>query len=264
MDRGWELAPGVTVSAAAGTPEAAAMDAVFASFTAPPAGRRLATRPTARGLRLELDGVPLATVAPEALAPALEGAFVGWVVRARRDSAAFHAGCVSWGERAVLLVGDKGSGKSTLAAHLGASASYHGDEVALVRFADGDVTPFPKAATIKEGAFGCFAPGHTWRDPVRGPVRYVAPPGPATRHARLRPVALVFPRWTAGHVDASVDPVAPEAAALELVRQTFGGPGRHPRTLEVIAGLAALPAYELTYATLDAAASAVAALARAS
>ena len=242
------------------------MDAVFSRFAAADAapgarpGRRLATRSAGERLRVELDGVPLCTVTADALAPALEGALVGWVVRARGDAAAFHAGCVSWGDRAVLLIGDKGSGKSTLAAHLGGCARYHGDEVALVRFSDGTAAPFAKAATIKEGAFGCFPPGHTWRDPIRGPVRYVSPPAAAADPA-MRPVALVFPHWTADHPDAAVDAVPAETAALELVRQTFGGLGRDPRTLDVIAGLAGLPAYELTYSTLDAATAAVAALA---
>jgi len=253
------------------------MDAVFAAFAAPPASDALllTTRPAgpaaaAGGLLVALDGVPLFTAAADALAPALEGSMLGLAVRSRRDAAAFHAACVAWAGRAVLFLGDKGSGKSTLAAHLGQpgrgtqpaadAAAYLGDEVTFVRFSDTAVVPFAKAATVKAGAFACFAETVTWRDPIRGPVRYVAaataPPVAAT------PALLVFPRWDADRAgeDAEIVPVRPEDVALELVRQSFGGLGRAPRTLEIVARLATLPAYLIGYGSLDAASRAVARL----
>jgi hypothetical protein len=263
----------VTVWAASGSPVAHAMDEVFAELATPAergapeggAGFELTMTDGAGGAhRLALGGVPLSTVADDALAPALEGALVGWAVRARRDAAAFHAACVSWEGRAVLLVGAKGSGKSTLAGHLATASDgvYHGDEITFVRFSDGVIEPFAKAATIKTGSFACFGPRTTWMDPVRGPVRYIAPTrrGPA---APVRPVAIVLPRYVADHAGATADPVSAEIAALELVSQTFGGLDRDPRTLELVVALASLPVIELTYSQLPDAAAAVAALARA-
>jgi hypothetical protein len=265
MSRAWELGPGVMVWAASESPVAHAMDEVFAELAAPAPrdGLRLTTRERPGGaLRLELGGVPLSTVAVDGLAPALEGALVGWAVRARPGAAAFHAACVSWGGRAVLLVGAKGSGKSTLAGHLATASSgvYHGDEITFVRFSDSIIEPFAKAATIKTGSFGLFGPRPTWRDPVRGPVRYIAPTGSRASGA-VRPAAIVLPRYTPGHAGATAEPVSAEVAALELVSQTFGGLERDPRTLELIARLAALPVVELSYSELPAAAAAVAALA---
>jgi hypothetical protein len=268
VNRAWDLGPGVTVWAASGSPVAHAMDEVFAELAAPAAragtGHALTTTDGGRGAhRLALDGVPLSTVADDALAPALEGALVGWAVRSRRDAVAFHAACVSWHGRAVLLVGAKGSGKSTLAGHLATAGSgdYHGDEITFVRFSDGSIEPFAKAATIKTGSFACFGPRPTWMDPVRGPVRYIAPaPRPAPA-GPVRPVAIVLPRYRADHAGATAEPVPAEIAALELVSQTFGGLDRDPRTLERVVALASLPVVELTYSQLPDAAAAVAALA---
>jgi hypothetical protein len=257
--RSWQLAPGVSVTAETSTPEARAMDVVFGRFAAPGDGARLTTEPLHGKVRVILDGVPLFTAAVDALAPVLEGALIGWAVRSQRDAAAFHAGCVAWGERAVLLVGDKGRGKSTLAAALGATASYLGDEVAFVRFSDGTMIPFPKAATLKQGSFDCFPARETWHDPVRGPVRYVMPDG-EPGDAAISPALVVFPRWTAEASGATVELLDPERTALGLVRQTFGGLSRDARTLEVVTRLARLPAYTITYSTLDDATAAVAGL----
>jgi hypothetical protein len=165
----------------------------------------------------------------------------------------------------VLLVGAKGSGKSTLAGHLAtavAGCRYHGDEVTFVRFSDGLIDPFAKAATIKHGSFACFAATTTWHDPVRGPVRYIAPaPAALAAGPAVTPAAIVFPRWTAGHPGASAEPVAADRAVLELIGQTFGGLGREPRTLAVVVQLASLPVFTLRYGDLAAAADAVAAIA---
>ena len=256
MDRAWQLAPGVVVRAGGGSPEAGALAAIFPAFEVAEAdgARRLTTHVVHGGaLRVSLDGLALFTVADDELAPALEAAFVGWVARTRAGAVPLHASAIAWAGRAVLFLGDKGSGKSTMAAQLGATLPYLGDEIAFVRIADTVLEPFPKAATIKHGAFaavGAAAGPRTWRDPLRGPVRYLAPA--VTSRAELPVGALVWPRWSDAEARALAAELAPLAAAdvaVRLIHQSFGGLERDPRTLDTVAALAGRPAFELTFAT---------------
>ncbi len=254
--RGWELAPEVRVHARASTPEADALAAVFGAFETPPspAAFAISTEPVGDRLRVSWRGLALFTCAPAELAPALEASLMGWVARTRAGTLPLHAGAVRWGDRALLLIGDKGSGKSTLAAQLGAVTDYLGDEIAFVGH-DLVVDPFPKAATIKEGAFGVLPPARIWRDPVRGAVAYHTPRC-VSRVAR--PIGpLVWPSFSPGLGKASLEVIAPAEAALRLVRGAFGGLGRTPRTIEVVARLAVLPAFTLEFPGVDAARTAL-------
>jgi hypothetical protein len=250
MDRAWQLAPGVAVRTSAGTPEAEALAAVFPAFEIADAtgAPRLSTRVVGDGaLRVSLDGLALFTARPDELAPALEAAMVGWMVRTRAGVVPLHASAVRWADTAVLFLGDKGSGKSTLAAQLGVTLPYLGDEVALVRIDDLVLVPFPKAATIKAGAFGVMPAARDWRDPLRGPVRYHAPA--ATSRAEARVGALVWPRWSATAA-RELTPLEPAETAVRLIHQSFGGLERDPRTLDTVVALAALPAYDLAYSSV--------------
>jgi hypothetical protein len=251
MERAWQLAPGVAVRTAVGSVEADALAEVFPAFEVAEvvAGARLATEALGDGaLRVSLDGLALFTAADDELAPALEAALLGWVVRTRGGVVPLHASAVAVGARAVLFLGDKGSGKSTLAAQLGAAWPYLGDEVAFVRITDNVLEPFPKAATIKAGAFAVMPASRDWRDPVRGPVRYHAPA--LSSRAELPIGALVWPQWSApspAALSPELAPLAPDEMAVRLIRQSFGGLERDPRTLDTIAALAALPGFELRY-----------------
>lgn len=234
------------------------MDAVFGAFAAPagPGGRALTTRDDGERLLVQLDGVPLFRVMPDALAPALEASLLGWVVRTRPDVLPLHAAAIGWGPGAVLLVGDKGSGKSTLSALLGVTHDYLGDEAALIDHDTLALVPLPKAATIKRGAFGVIAAARTWLDPIRGPVRYHLPPRPS--HAARPVAALVWTSYAADADGAVIDPITPREAALALVQASFGGLAREPRTLATVARLAALPAFAMTFADASAARAALA------
>lgn len=261
MDRAWQLAPGVVVRASRGSPEAGALAEVFPAFEVEVANGapRLATRVLDGGaLRVSLDAQALFTVADEALGPALEAALIGWVVRSRAGVVPLHASAVAWAGRAILFLGDKGSGKSTLAAQLGAALAYLGDEISFVRIPDLVLEPFPKAATIKHGAFAVIpaSPGaRAWRDPLRGPVRYHAPA--VTSRAELPAGALVWPQWSAEAAAAAMTPLAREEVAVRLIHQSFGGLERDPRTLDAIVELSTRPAFELSYATAAAARAAL-------
>lgn len=273
MDRAWHFAPGVAVRTAGGSPEAAALAAVFSAFEVADATgtRSLSTfEVNERSLRVSLDGFPLFTVPRDALAPALEAAVLGWVVRTRGGVVPLHAAAIRWAGKAVLFLGDKGSGKSTLAAQLGGQLAYLGDEVAFVRIPDVEpaqpawrqpstsedlvLVPFPKAATIKEGAFAAMAAATgdaTWADPLRGPVRYATPA--VTSRDELEVAAVVWPHWSEDASPAEVARLEPAEVAVRLIHQSFGGLERDPRTLDTLVALAGRPAFDLHHAHVSAA-----------
>ncbi len=234
------------------------MDAVFGAFAAPPGpgGRALVARDDGDRLQVCLDGMLLFRARPDALAPALEASVLGWIVRTRPDAVPLHAAAIGWRDGAVVLVGDKGSGKSTLSALLGGAHDYLGDEVALIDHATLALTPLPKAATIKRGAFDLVAASRTWVDPIRGPVRYHLPPRPSRAPRSIS--ALVWTSYAADVDGAVITPVAPGQAALALVEASFGGLGRTPEAITTIARLAAGPAFALAFADVASARAALA------
>lgn len=277
FERRWLLGPDTVVVVGVGSPLAAAVDTVFGDLALraeegrPKVARTvlLEIMPVERGsLLLLANGFPIVRVgAVSELAPVLEGVLVGHAVRTRRNQAAFHAASVGIGGRGVMLLGSKGSGKSTLALWLAEDgASYFGDELAFIRFEDGLLEPFPKAATIKEGAFEIFRREVTHRDPIRGPVRYFRPQTAVLRarggvsielivlpryrfsaNGRARRFACGQPDGAGGH-ELRVTPIDSADLALELVRQSFGGMERDPRTIALVGSLAGLPAYLIDYA----------------
>jgi hypothetical protein len=268
--RWWRLGPQTLIRAASDDPISSAIDAVFGGLCLAPGSSdlerarglgldrdalELACRPDARdGWMIFAGGMPTARVRTRAeLAPMVEGALIGHAVRSRDDCAALHAAAVVIGERAALLLGEKGSGKSTLSVSLSLSgARFLGDEVAFIDFDDEALAPLPKAATIKAGAFSILReycerlPIHA--DPVRGPLRYLTPPGALRGAARFEVAALVLPRWNADAERPVVTTVRAESIALELVRQSFGGLERDARTLALVASLASRPAFAVEFA----------------
>jgi hypothetical protein len=199
--------------------------------------------------RIFANNMPIVRVSDESkLAPALEGMLVGYAVRSREDCAVFHAASIAIQGRAILLCGGKGSGKSTLSLALSmAGAKYLGDELAFVRFEDRRIEAFPKAVTLKSGSFALFGEQATHDDPVRGPIRYVRPKDTALIGEPFSPELLVFPRYDARVRDIWVTDLRSHEVAFELVRQCFGGLGRDPRTMELVAKLSSVRALGLRY-----------------
>jgi hypothetical protein len=245
----------VAIRARADTLVADALDVVFGAFEDAPSAFAIASESIGDRLRASWRGLKLFTCRPDELAPALEASLLGWVARTRADALPLHAAAVRWGERALLLLGDKGSGKSTLAAQLGEVTDYLGDEIAFVDYDELVVDPFPKAATIKEGAFPVLSPARIWRDPIRGAVAYHTPRQLSRRARPIGPVVWAsFGRSSRG---ATLEAVSPADAALRLVRGTFGGLGRDPRAIRAVGRLAAMPAFTLSFSDADAARAAL-------
>jgi hypothetical protein len=262
----WRLGPELAVQAPAGSLLTQAINEVFGLFAAPgylEEERRIAldVRGGDRGaLRLYVDRAPVMRVpSEEALAPALEAMLVGLAVRSRRSCAALHASSVELDGKGVMMLAEKGSGKSTLSYQLTLDgATYLGDEIAFVRFLDRRLEAFPKSVTIKRGAFDLFPRSRVHTDPIRGPVRYLRPQNvPADAEYSTNIDLLILPRWTEQADAVHLVELSPGETALELVRQSFGGLDRDPRTIALIAQLARVPAFRMIYADTAAASMAI-------
>ena len=240
---------------------------------------RLSARPNNETWDVAINGVPIAVACREVeMAPLLEVALTDVAVRMRCDRIAFHAGAVAFAGQTVLFIANKGSGKSTLSAWLGDhQATYCGDEVVFVHLENRQLEPFPKAATLKHGSFFLFAKSPTYEDPIRGELRYHLPkewasPELSASHvaqdcanSNVRdsleslapPTLLVFPRYDRKAENPAITELSPEATALALVQQTFGGLERDPRIMDCLVDLAEIPSFEIAYSSTEGAAAAI-------
>lgn len=263
--RTWQLGPGFFISAPDGTPLSAAADLVFGRMLTaqpPPEGAlcvHLDARRAGAGWQLYADSVPIVRACSDNnLPPVVEGTMVACAARTRSDCVAFHAGCVEIAGRGVLLLGEKGSGKSTLTLALAFQGGrYLGDEVVFVRLDDRRIEAFPKAAALKEESFALFGEAPTWYSPLRGALRYYQPPDTAPLfHSIPKADLIVVPRYRPSG-ELSVTELARHETALMLVQQCFGGLGRNPQALDIIAGLSKTPAHLIEYPSAQDAVTAV-------
>ncbi len=89
--------------------------------------------------------------------PTVERAINQYVAAQLDDQLLLHAAAASWGDRAVVLPAAAGAGKTTLAAGLvRRGCGYLTDELVILDPRTGDIEPFPKALSLKEGSFGLF------------------------------------------------------------------------------------------------------------
>lgn len=111
----------------------------------------------------------------------------------RRDLLFLHSGVISWGEKAILLVGDSGIGKSTTCwalSHLG--AQYLSDEFAPIDLDDVAVLPYQRAIGLKrEPPPGFPLPSDVLRTPTSLHLSLARLPG-SVRRAPAPVGALVF------------------------------------------------------------------------
>jgi len=116
-----------------------------------------------------------------------------------------HAATVEKDGRALIMTGESGAGKSTLAALLGERGwRLMGDEFALLDMATGQLMPFPRAVSLKNGAIrvmeaevdaGRFGP--RLEGTPKGTIRHLRPN--ETALARMGegavPALILFPRF---------------------------------------------------------------------
>ncbi|GLV21607.1 HPr kinase [Sphingobium sp. TomMM35A] len=145
---------------------------------------------------------------------------LGW-----RRHLLLHASSVEKGGRALVMTGESGSGKSTLAAQLGERGwRLMGDEFALLDFVTGELLPFPRLVSLKNGAIDVIAAevsadrmGPLLGNTAKGDIRHLVPRADAVARMRegARPALLLFPRF--GHA-VDVRPVGQGEVFMRLTQ----------------------------------------------
>ena len=127
---------------------------------------------------------------------------LGW-----RRHLLLHASSVEKDGKALIMTGLSGSGKSTLSAMLAERGwRFMGDEFALLCLDSGQICPFPRLISLKNGAIGemhsVAAPtrfGPEMKATPKGDIRHLVPPESAIERMDepAKPALLLFPRF--GH-----------------------------------------------------------------
>jgi HprK-related kinase A len=170
----------------------------------------------------------LADAAPMALEHGLLAAEMGMNLQMAlgwRRHLLLHASCVEKDGRALVMTGESGSGKSTLAAQLGERGwRFMGDEFALLDLTLGQVLPFPRLVSLKNGAIAVMQGeaeesrfGPLLAATPKGDIRHLRPRDEdiARMDAGATPALLLFPRF--GHVPA-IRPVGDGEAFMRLTQ----------------------------------------------
>ena len=176
-----------------------------------------------------------------------------------------HAASVEREGRALILTGESGAGKSTLAALLGELGwRLMGDEFALLDVESGELHPFPRAISLKNGAIAVM---RQVAGPERfGPVLEGTPKG-TIRHLKPRreaiermtepacPALILFPRF--GH-ERALRPVGPAEVFVRLTQASTNYVALASRGFDSLSNLVArCPAVALDYPDTETAISLV-------
>jgi HprK-related kinase A len=150
----------------------------------------------------------LPDAAPLSLAHGLLAAEMGMNLQmalGQKNYLLLHAATVEKDGRGLVMTGESGAGKSTLAALLGERGwRLMGDEFALLDMASGDLMPFPRAVSLKNGAIGVMEAevpaerfGPRLENTPKGAIRHMRPNGTALSRMGegARPALILFPRF---------------------------------------------------------------------
>jgi HprK-related kinase A len=150
----------------------------------------------------------LPDAAPLSLAHGLLAAEMGMNLQmalGQKSYLLLHAATVEKDGRAIVMTGESGAGKSTLAALLGERGwRLMGDEFALLDMASGDLLPFPRAISLKNGAIGVMEAevdagrfGPRLAGTPKGDIRHLRPNAEAIRRMGegAKPALILFPRF---------------------------------------------------------------------
>ena len=103
--------------------------------------------------QLICDESNVAVCKADELLPAIKAWATEQIVTQARPEIMFHAACMEWRGRTLLISGAPGAGKTTLALQLGAKGfGYGGDDITLIS-PDGLARGIPFAPTVKSGAW---------------------------------------------------------------------------------------------------------------
>jgi HprK-related kinase A len=166
-----------------------------------------------------------------------------------------HAATVEKDGRAIVMTGESGAGKSTLAALLGERGwRLMGDEFALLDMASGNLLPFPRAISLKNGAIrvmeaeveaGRFGP--RLAGTPKGDIRHLRPNSEAI--ARMgegaKPALILFPRFGAA---AAVRGVGQAEVFMRLTQASTNYVALGRRGFDALTGLVTtVPALAIDY-----------------
>lgn len=150
----------------------------------------------------------LPDAAPLSLAHGLLAAEMGMNLQmalGQKNYLLLHAATVEKDGRALIMTGESGAGKSTLAALLGERGwRLMGDEFGLLDMATGDLMPFPRAVSLKNGAIRVMEAevaadrfGPRLEDTPKGAIRHMRPNDVALSRMGegATPALILFPRF---------------------------------------------------------------------
>jgi len=155
-----------------------------------------------------------------------------------------HAGAIERNGKVALLPGEPGAGKSTLTAAL----VHRGwrllsDELAMIRFEDGQVVPLARPINLKNASIGLiralvpeavFSPEVS--DTVKGTVALLRPPADSVARVNetARPGWIVFPSWRAD-AEPRLEPVPKAEAFISVLRNATNYDLHEARGFELLA-----------------------------
>ncbi|HYN46123.1 MAG TPA: HprK-related kinase A [Allosphingosinicella sp.] len=170
-----------------------------------------------------------------------------------------HAATVEKDGRALIMTGESGAGKSTLAALLGERGwRLMGDEFALLDMESGNLMPFPRAVSLKNGAIRVM---EAEVDPARFGPRLEGTPKGEIRHMRpnaealarmgegAKPALILFPRFGEA---AAVRAVGAAEVFMRLTQASTNYVALGRRGFDALTRLiAAVPALAIDYPDTD-------------
>jgi len=187
---------------------------------------------------------------------------MNWCITAQcHQYLTLHAAVLERGGRAIVMPAPSGSGKSTLCAGL----AHRGwrllsDELALIDFARGHLTPVPRPISLKNASIEVirqFAPDAHFSavcaDTLKGSVAHCRAPGAAVALADVaaRPGWIVLPRYEAG-APTQLTPLPKARAVLKLVEAAFNFNVHRHAAFDALCRLVdASDCFEFRYSRLD-------------
>lgn len=220
-------------------------DGQFSDFpvtVAPPSRARRFIRPT---VTFRLDDAPVFQPLPAEQAFALLEWGLNWCIATQcHQFLIIHAAVLERHGRALLLPAPPASGKSTLCAALVARGwRLLSDEMALIALDRGDVTPIPRAISLKNDSIDAIrrfwpdaAIGAVVEKTLKGSVAHARPPADsvARQQEAVRARWIVLPRYARGAA-TTLEPLSRGAAFMRLVDCAFNYAMHGRRGFELLA-----------------------------